>query len=888
MAKKLVRSKSVSLKRPKQSTHDLDQPLPVSIPQFPGTADLPVLSKATPKRADSGTASASGDEIQRPMTANSALTRSRTLHTTGARIVVQADEQTFDFPTPSPEAVYQSREMLNRDPTIPIGMAIGSPSQNNATAWKQSHPAPPSIPDADPNVDTTNDADAAAAAHPTTGDGKKPKVSRWKSLFGRRAADKPPATPAPFYQLQPSVPQTPAVPARLGVLDDPIQSQASLAESVKSKGGKPKTRLRSKSSAAADRPALFPLDPPQMPKIPPAQGSPKLSAKELEKKKPSRFGKFPDFHHKEPRPPIIRAETSPMLKVDIPTIEMERYSVMFGQLLKDDRQSNLLMRRQGNPERLMPLNADALKVNTFQWFSRKSRMANLPQAQEDEEKGQIRKPTRRATSPATPTFQTPTLGLSLFPRDSMSSSRAGSPAPARGQSPAPARALNPPNAHHRLQRSFTAPISPSRPVFDADHSDAPSSKEKPIVAKCITEEPETDKDMAARKKELVSPTFTASTRDSDASYESVESNETAILVKEKGMKPKFSNDVDVSGWEIVTKKQQQPMLHVQTKLAQGSLPGGSTLSLQTQSPLTSLSGQSFAQAKETVARQNSLRRREREQAQASSPATSIQASPKRDQQGRKPSYASSHGPEPRDKDAEMMLQQQQQFRERKQQKQGEEQPQQPQQPQQQQQQSNLPKRQPTLKERAEEVQNAGRLAIARQVSISRQRAQQELLRAQQSKAGGSPIVTNAPNATKGIGSMTISSNQKAKSRLQSPSTTSLNAAAAASATTPPAIVVPDDNEPKPKLARQESLRRAGRNGAATTRVTQSPTGERLVQRRTLTPVLVDIPNRKSVAGNIVDESDFDAPPLPMPPTMPFAFADDPHRASTVSFSHLNC
>ncbi|EOD46115.1 hypothetical protein UCRNP2_7152 [Neofusicoccum parvum UCRNP2] len=735
----------------------MDQPLPVSNPQFLGSDaeprdDLHNLEKVPPKRADSGTASASGDEMPRPRTANSAIERSRALHTTGQPIVVQADEQTFDFPTPSPEAVYQSREKLHRDQTLPIGMALGSPSHNNANAWKQSHPAPKEKPNpSTANVDTTPDAAAAdPAGRPPTSDGKKVKVSRWKSLFGRRPADKPPATPAPFYQLQVSqAPAVPAAPARTGTQDDATQSRADLGDNEKSKGGKAeekksKGRSRSKSSAAADaRAATLPLDLPKMPTAFPEQGSPKVPPKDQqspEKKKPSRFGGFGGFHHKETRPQLARAETSPMLNVDIPTIEMERYSVMFGSLLKGDRQSNLLMRRQ-------------------------------------------------------------------------------------------------------------------------------------VLAKHITEEPEHDGDFNAHRNELISPAFTVSTRDSEASFETVESDETAIRIQDKRMRSKFNSDLDESAWEIVTKK-QQPNLQVQTAVAQGSFPGpgsgsGSTLSLQSQSPLSSLSGQSFAQAKETIARQNSLRERqrqqqlrEREQGQSPTVQAPITApSPKADQQGRKPSYASSHGSDKhqgeqaRDKDAEMMLQQQQQFRERKQ-KQMEEQQQQQQQPQPQPQHGG-PRRQPTLKERAEEVQNAARVAIARQVSISRQRAQQEMLRAQKAAAASH----NAHNATNGIGMMTISSNQKSKSspadsHLQSPGTSSLSSPAdpatppSAGQVPTPTLVIPDDDA-KPKLARQESLRRAGR--AVKPTVIQSPTGERLVEKRTLTPVLVDIPNRKSVVGNIVDE-----------------------------------
>jgi hypothetical protein len=59
----------------------------------------------------------------------------------------------------------------------------------------------------------------------------------------------------------------------------------------------------------------------------------------------------------------------PLLDVDIPTIQMERYSVMFSNLLQQNsggqsssRSSTLLERRQGNSERLKPLDPLSTKV----------------------------------------------------------------------------------------------------------------------------------------------------------------------------------------------------------------------------------------------------------------------------------------------------------------------------------------------------------------------------------------------------------------------------------------------------------------------------------------------------------------------------------------------
>ncbi|KAH0564930.1 hypothetical protein GP486_001685, partial [Trichoglossum hirsutum] len=60
----------------------------------------------------------------------------------------------------------------------------------------------------------------------------------------------------------------------------------------------------------------------------------------------------------QPWTPVSRFESSPMLDVDIPRIEMERYSVMFGSLL-NPRNSSLLTRRQAALEKLKDLDGSA-------------------------------------------------------------------------------------------------------------------------------------------------------------------------------------------------------------------------------------------------------------------------------------------------------------------------------------------------------------------------------------------------------------------------------------------------------------------------------------------------------------------------------------------------
>lgn len=115
------------------------------------------------------------------------------------------------------------------------------------------------------------------------------------------------------------------------------------------------------------------------------------------------------------------------LDVEIPSIKMERYSVMFDSLLNPQGTSALLARRQATLEKLKTIN-DRI-------------------AQEEEERRALRQ--RRATSPQP--IKSP--GLALFPR----------PEAPQGASPLTPR---------RLMRSNTSPAllhSPSKPSFEREH-----------------------------------------------------------------------------------------------------------------------------------------------------------------------------------------------------------------------------------------------------------------------------------------------------------------------------------------------------------------------------------------------------------------------------------
>jgi hypothetical protein len=64
----------------------------------------------------------------------------------------------------------------------------------------------------------------------------------------------------------------------------------------------------------------------------------------------------------EIRPPEIQLDGGPLLNVDIPSIEMERYSVMFGSVIKPNTSaSSLLARRQATLDKLKMVNEEIAK-----------------------------------------------------------------------------------------------------------------------------------------------------------------------------------------------------------------------------------------------------------------------------------------------------------------------------------------------------------------------------------------------------------------------------------------------------------------------------------------------------------------------------------------------
>jgi hypothetical protein len=250
---------------------------------------------------------------RRPRTANEAMDRRKELMASGSPISVTSGRNIFNYPThpstPQPNA--QSTDV--RSVTSGIGIALGSPSH---AAHFQSPMSASSFPNRlfVPNdiltpLSTPGRSMTSYESRSTKNemDGAKPKLSRWRSLgglFGRRQAS------ASRERKSPLLLQTSPAPVDLKLMDE-------------------HTWERDNSSKVVFE---------QSPSLPPKKT-----------KRGMRFGLA-----RSQTAPIGRRGASPqpppkgpMLDVDIPDTRMERYSVMFNNVLPN-QQSGLLARRQAS------------------------------------------------------------------------------------------------------------------------------------------------------------------------------------------------------------------------------------------------------------------------------------------------------------------------------------------------------------------------------------------------------------------------------------------------------------------------------------------------------------------------------------------------------------
>ncbi|TAQ87159.1 hypothetical protein B7494_g4538 [Chlorociboria aeruginascens] len=312
----------------------------------------------------------------------------------------------------SPESRTPDKARMNvQPPEGGIGMALGSPTHLPVVGtWQSQIPFESASRSFSPDT-FDNSTDGGAAPAPIT------KSSKWKILGGFFGGGKKPQSP--FYQLQHEVPDT--IPNQHTIIQaDPVHAETPSSSEKKIKPRREKTISERK---------------PEMRKPDMKRANTTPLNLEFES---SRSGIT------QVVPPKIRLDGNPMasdnpktsqnqghqgnlLNVDIPSIQMERYSIMFGSVLQKPTSSSstLLARRQATLDKLNKVN-EALTLKE----------------KELDAKSRLLRP-RRGTEP------TKSPALSLFPSTPSKSS------------------VNDASEPPSLSRSNTSPaaLSPSWPSF---------------------------------------------------------------------------------------------------------------------------------------------------------------------------------------------------------------------------------------------------------------------------------------------------------------------------------------------------------------------------------------------------------------------------------------
>ncbi|KAF2204991.1 hypothetical protein GQ43DRAFT_363429 [Delitschia confertaspora ATCC 74209] len=507
MARMLSRSRS--MKMLKGSAKEIGQrdvgnvtPLPSNIHAGIEQLNPTTYATTTDMRADTP------EPRQRPRTSSGPADRSKLFHKKVAPVTLSPGEHDL-LPISSHSTTVLYTAEVHEDGII--GMALGSPTM--ASPWNTAphgtdfvttrHQGPITHISSDNSSRNTTEGKQGAP---------KPKISRWKSIFGRKH-QAPSQQQTSFYQAQQSV-YPPQVDSHHE--EERLDSRAisrSASRVVSPAPFKPEHQASQKKSGSHTPSSGGQLRAETNVKISSGRHQTTLTNPETSPKPPSK-----DNWNASPMVPKVVVSNgsrdvsprtmggTPLLDVDIPRIEMERYSVMFGSLLQPNGTSSLLARRQGNPERLKPLNELSMK----------------PQREEDVSR---MKPRRRATSPSIP--NSPSSSLSLFPQpDKPRESLLPSPRMTHVHRPRP------------LQRSRTAPpASPNRQSF---------AKELDDSAKELSQSPK----RAADEETGLETPGVPPTLSSRHSFESGSDGVTILVAKAPSP---FQRRMKEPEWEIISK-----------------------------------------------------------------------------------------------------------------------------------------------------------------------------------------------------------------------------------------------------------------------------------------------------------------------------------------------
>ncbi|CBX99739.1 hypothetical protein LEMA_P073280.1 [Plenodomus lingam JN3] len=337
-----------------------------------------------------------------------------------------------------------------------IGIALGSPTVGSDwTSTSQATDSDPSLQVTDTEMTHFQQPNGSVTSVGNQQVPPKSKLSRWKSLF-RKAGPPPPTSEKPaFYQLTQTA--VAAIPRADSHHDEELsdaqiraQKEMGMLRKVPPPTYNPGIRA---SRRGAPEGFIAPRSPPENPLTRERTltlGNPTSNSQTTKKMQRAFTSPIPpsrDVAIDAPTVPKLKISGSKskfgapesdagsdersLLDVSIPDVTMERYSIMFGNVLQSSppRSSSLLQRRQANAEKLKPLDKLSVQDEPQEIFSD----FKLP---------------RRATSPA----PSGSPRLMLFP--STTPNRA--PSPLSGAT----------NSGKVLHRSRTAPAkSPLRQTF---------------------------------------------------------------------------------------------------------------------------------------------------------------------------------------------------------------------------------------------------------------------------------------------------------------------------------------------------------------------------------------------------------------------------------------
>ena len=360
MARMLGRSRSLRLLRPPRKNDHR--------PDAPPSGSLADRSRpCTPASASLDGRLATPDLNHRPTTSSHPSDVPKQIESKLVPIALGPGNHGFDscVASPTPPPVVYAAEVRTADL---IGVALGSPKMR---------PAPARFPTLDFVSAETGTAVAisfnSSPESDTKHDGAKPKLGRWKSLFGKKSSPSLAAQQqrqAAFYQLQRSPDPNRA---------DSHHDDESLADTrdLSPASFLPDRRQTRKKSISPGQPLMRPR---ARTEAEMATGHPKPANRREASPRP---GPKHGWRNTPSVPKVMvsngmgstKSHDKMMLDVDIPKSEMERYSVMFSSLLQPTAPGSLHARRQGNSERLKPLAELSVQVS-LHWQAASNAAAN--------------------------------------------------------------------------------------------------------------------------------------------------------------------------------------------------------------------------------------------------------------------------------------------------------------------------------------------------------------------------------------------------------------------------------------------------------------------------------------------------------------------------------